>query len=232
MGLLEGELYAYLDWISAQLFATETQETKPAEEPVAEPATEPAPEPAEEQLGALTYTFEYYGFTATVEAYIGMGYIHYPSFVTDEEIGSAAAAAVATYPQYTKGITYEILEPGLAAVYYPEEYGPNDFYFAMGLLEGELYAYLDWISAQLYAKAPEAPAAPEVTPEPVVVEQPAPVEPSTPAPEKTPIETSPRPEEPAPEAPVEKKKSDFKFGARLGFVYGFGPCRAGSAAPP
>ena len=211
MGLLEGELYAYLDWISAQLFATEPEETKPAEEPA-----------VEEQLGALTYTFNYYGFTATVEAYIGLAYIHYPSFVTDEELGAAAAAAVAAYPEYTKGITYEIVEPGLAVVYYPEEYGPNDFYFAMGLLEGELYAYLDWISAQLYAKAPEAPAAPEATPEPVVVEQPAPVEPSTPAPEKTPIETSPRPEEPAPEAPVEKKKSDFKFGARLGFIYGFG----------
>ena len=211
MGLLEGELYAYLDMISAQLFAAEPEEAKPVEQPE-EPAAEPA--------GPMVYTFEYYGFTATVEAYIGLAYIHYPSFVTDEELGAAAAAAVAAYPEYTKGITYEILEPGLAAVYYPEEYGPNEFYFAMGLLEGELYAYLDMISAQLYAKAPEAP---EVSPEPVVVEQPAPEEPqSAPAPEKTPIETSPRPEESAPEAPAEKKKSDFKFGASLGFVYGFG----------
>ena len=218
MGLLEGELYAYLDVISAQLFATQTEEPEPVVVVVEQPAEQEAQ--VSETAGALTYTFNYYGFTATVEAYIGLAYITYPSFVTDEELGAAAAAAVAAYPQYTKDITYEILEPGLAVVYYPEEYGPNDFYFAMGLLEGELYAYLDMISAQLYAKAP---AAPEVSPEPVVVEQPVPAEEpqSTPAPEKTPIETSPRPEETAPEAPAEKK-SDFKFGASLGFVYGFG----------
>ncbi|MBQ3830438.1 MAG: hypothetical protein II813_05920 [Spirochaetales bacterium] len=216
MGLLEGELYAYLDYISAQLFAS-VPETEP--EPVV--TEQPAETPAAETAGALVHTFDYYGFTATVEAYIGQAYISYPAFVTDEELGAAAAAAVAAYPEYTQGITYEILEPGLAVVYYPEAYGPEEFYFAMGLLEGELYAYLDYISAQLFAKEPApAPAAPEVKQEePAVVEQPAPEQT---APEKTPIETAPRPEEPAPEAPVEKKASDFRFGAALGFVYGFG----------
>ncbi|MBP5162715.1 MAG: hypothetical protein ILP16_07045 [Spirochaetales bacterium] len=216
MGLLEGELYAYLDYISGQLFAT-VPETEPEPVITEQPAT-----PASETAGALVHTFEYYGFTATVEAYIGQAYISYPSFVTDEELGAAAAAAVAAYPEYTQGITYEILEPGLAVVYYPEAYGPEDFYFAMGLLEGELYAYLDYISAQLFAKEPApAPAAPEVKQEPAAAEQTQP-EQTAPAPEKTPIETSPRPEEPAPEAPVEKKASDFRFGASLGFIYGFG----------
>ena len=195
-----------------------------AQQPAAEaPSSVTAQQQAStETAGALVHTFDYYGFTATVEAYIGQAYISYPAFVTDEELGAAAAAAVAAYPEYTQGITYEILEPGLAVVYYPEAYGPDEFYFAMGLLEGELYAYLDQITAQLYAKepAPEAPAAPEVKQEePAAVEQPAPEQT---APEKTPIETAPRPEEPAPEAPVEKKASDFRFGAALGFVYGFG----------
>ncbi len=204
------------------------QTQQAAQQPASEaPAAETAQQqtvaevPAAETAGALVHTFDYYGFTATVEAYIGQAYISYPAFVTDEELGAAAAAAVAAYPEYTQGITYEILEPGLAVVYYPEAYGPEEFYFAMGLLEGELYAYLDYISAQLFAKEPApAPAAPEVKQEePAVVEQPAPEQT---APEKTPIETAPRPEEPAPEAPVEKKASDFRFGAALGFVYGFG----------
>ncbi|MBQ9810666.1 MAG: hypothetical protein IJM52_05855 [Spirochaetales bacterium] len=199
------------------------QTQQAAQQPAAEaPSSETAQQQAStETAGALVHTFDYYGFTATVEAYIGQAYISYPAFVTDEELGAAAAAAVAAYPEYTQGITYEILEPGLAVVYYPEAYGPDEFYFAMGLLEGELYAYLDYISAQLFAKEPApAPAAPEVKQEePAVVEQPAPEQT---APEKTPIETAPRPEEPAPEAPVEKKASDFRFGAALGFVYGFG----------
>ncbi|MBR6234897.1 MAG: hypothetical protein IKR01_03525, partial [Spirochaetales bacterium] len=110
-----------------------------AEAPSSETAQQQA---STETAGALVHTFDYYGFTATVEAYIGQAYISYPAFVTDEELGAAAAAAVAAYPEYTQGITYEILEPGLAVVYYPEAYGPDEFNFAMGLLEGELYAYL------------------------------------------------------------------------------------------
>ena len=208
---------------AAQQPEAEAPSSEAAQQPEAEaPSSETAKQQAStETAGALVHTFDYYGFTATVEAYIGQAYISYPAFVTDEELGAAAAAAVAAYPEYTQGITYEILEPGLAVVYYPEAYGPDEFYFAMGLLEGELYAYLDYISAQLFAKEPApAPAAPEVKQEePAVVEQPAPEQT---APEKTPIETAPRPEEPAPEAPVEKKASDFRFGAALGFVYGFG----------
>jgi hypothetical protein len=208
---------------AAQQPAAEAPSSETAQQPAAEaPSSETAQQQAStETARALVHTFDYYGFTATVEAYIGQAYISYPAFVTDEELGAAAAAAVAAYPEYTQGITYEILEPGLAVVYYPEAYGPEEFYFAMGLLEGELYAYLDYISAQLFAKEPApAPAAPEVKQEePAVVEQPAPEQT---APEKTPIETAPRPEEPAPEAPVEKKASDFRFGAALGFVYGFG----------
>ncbi|MBR0519849.1 MAG: hypothetical protein IJJ95_00755 [Spirochaetales bacterium] len=210
---------------AAQQPAAEAPSSETAQQPAAEaPSSETAQQQAStETAGALVHTFDYYGFTATVEAYIGQAYISYPPFVTDEELGAAAAAAVAAYPEYTQGITYEILEPGLAVVYYPEAYGPDEFNFAIGLLEGELYAYLDYISAQLYAKEPApAPAAPEVKQEePAVAEQPAP-EQTTPAPEKTPIETAPRPEEPAPEAPVEKKASDFRFGAALGFIYGFG----------
>ncbi|MBQ7281719.1 MAG: hypothetical protein IJR16_02955, partial [Spirochaetales bacterium] len=119
---------------AAQQPAAEAPSSETAQQPAAEaPSSETAQQQAStETAGALVHTFDYYGFTATVEAYIGQAYISYPPFVTDEELGAAAAAAVAAYPEYTQGITYEILEPGLAVVYYPEAYGPDEFNFAIG----------------------------------------------------------------------------------------------------
>ena len=78
----------------------------------------------------------------------------------------------------------------------------------MGLLESELYAYIDELFARYAAQATE-----EVAPE-------APVEPQVE--EKTPIETTPKAEEPAVEQPVEKKESDFKFGLSAQVIYGNG----------
>ena len=198
--LLEQELAGYIDAV----LGLEPEQV----------AQEPAAEPAETVVaGPLVKEFSHRGIEARIEAYIGECDIYYPQFVTNEEIDAAAAAAVWKYPEYTQGITYEVVGAGHAKAYYPIEYGPDEFYFAMGLLESELYAYIDELFARYAATAEpvEEPApepAPEAHAEPVV--------------EKTPIETTPKAEEPVVEKPVEKKGSDFKFGASVQFIYGNG----------
>lgn len=222
--LIEQELSGYLDALlglepEQKLEEEPKAEAKPVAEPVAEQVVE---EPA--VYGALVKEFSHRGIEARIEAYIGECFIYYPTFVTNDEIDAAAAAAVWKYPQYTQGITYEIVEPGFAKAYYPTTYGPDEFYFAMGLLESELYAYIDELFAttepeqELVAELPaEEPVAEQPAEEPAA-EQPA-------EPEKTPIETTPRAEEPVEEPaeePAEKKESEFKFGASVQFIYGNG----------
>ncbi len=218
MDLLDYELPLYI----AELFESHS-ETATAVAQAEPAAAEPVATPS-----ALTRTFTYAGFTATVEAYIGEAYITYPEFVTDDEINAAAAAAAAKYPGYLQGVYYEFVEPGLVRVTYPEAYGPVEFNYAMDLLDYELPLYI----AELFAAHPETVTAvahtePAAAAAPAATAPVAPAEPVSPAPaqqaapaepEKTPIETSPRPEAPA--EPVEKEKPDFRFGATIGFVYG------------
>lgn len=198
--LLEQELAGYIDAVLG---------LEPEQAP-----QEPVAEPAETALaGPLVKEFSHRGIEARIEAYIGECDIFYPQFVTNDEIDAAAAAAVWKYPEYTQGITYEVVGAGHAKAYYPVEYGPDEFHFAMGLLESELYAYIDELFARYAATAePVKEPAPEPAPE-------APAEPQV---EKTPIETTPKAEEPVVEKPVEKKGSDFKFGASIQFIYGNG----------
>ncbi len=199
--ILEKELAGYIDAV----LGLEPEQV--VQEPVAETAE------TAETVGPLVKEFSHRGIEARIEAYIGECDIYYPQFVTNEEIDAAAAAAVWKYPEYTQGITYAVVEPGHAKAYYPVEYGPAEFYFAMGLLESELYAYIDELFARYAATAePVEEPATEQAPE-------APVEPEV---EKTPIETTPKAEEPVvePEPVVEDK--GFKFGATVAFIYGHG----------
>lgn len=193
-----------------------------------EPRKEPEPpvqqaEPEKKQetkISPLRRTFTYGNLKATITAYQGYAEISYPTFITNEEIITAAAAAAAAYPQYMDGIFYEIKDAGKLVLYYPENYGEGELNLAMNLINAELPAYI----ASLAAPQPEPTAVvataevPEAPVEPVqqetVVEQPA--QPQT---EKTPLETVPRPEQPEPEP---EKKSDFKFGLWAGGVYGKG----------
>lgn len=205
--LLEQELAGYIDAVLG---------LEPEQAP-----QEPVAEPAETALaGPLVKDFSHRGIEARIEAYIGECDIYYPQFVTNEEIDAAAAAAVWKYPEYTQGITYVVVEPGHAKAYYPVEYGPEEFYFAMGLLESELYAYIDELFARYAATAEpaaEEPAAQEPAPEP------APEAPAEPQVEKTPIETTPKAEEPAAEPVVEQEpEKKFRFGANIEFIYGRG----------
>ena len=205
--LLEQELAGYIDAVLGPIPAAQPEEQVVAETP-------------ETQVeGAMVKEFSHRGIDARIEAYIGECYIYYPTFVTNEEIDAAAAAAVWKYPEYTQGITYEVVEPGFAKAYYPTTYGPDEFYFAMGLLESELYAYIDELLA---TTEPKQELVAEVPPEEPAAEQPVAEQPAEP--EKTPIETTPKAEEPVaePAEPAEKKQSDFKFGASAQVIYGNG----------
>ena len=226
-----------------------------SEEPVVEePAKqEETAQPAAEltpafEIKPLEKTLSYAGYEATITAYIGKAYVKYPSFVTSQEIYTAAAAALAAYPADLEGVTIRVVEDGLAEITYPEAYGEREFDYAIMLLEKELPYYI----ASLFApKAPEAPVQPqvEVKEEPakvpgapveptveivlkpvventeVVAEPQAPAMDAAPAVEKTEesvqVEAEPEPiEAPVAQAPAEKEASNVKLGARIAVEYG------------
>ena len=246
-GIIERELPPYLDNLmatyAAQAEAKPAEKeilvpfeivTQPVEQPVEQSTTgkpaEPAPaqtetkaeEPVSEAAPEpLTWSFDYRGISANVKAYVGLAYVTYPAEITNEEIDAAAAALVATYPEYTAGITYEILRPGLAEITYPESYGPDEFNFATGILTSELRPYIDWIAASVKPGKVEGTITVPEASEPAVAE---PAQAETVASEtvKTPIETSPRPVEQAQTGQKEEKKSLFSFGMNVGVIAGFG----------
>ena len=236
---------------------------EPVQEPTVEPEVEPVvEEPAKQEEAAqpaaeLTPAFEikplektlsYAGYEATITAYIGKAYVKYPSFVTAQEIYTAAAAAIAAYPADLQNVTIRVVEDGLAEITYPEAYGEREFDYAIMLLEKELPYYI----ASLFApKAPEAPVQPqvEVKEEPAKVPE-APVEPTVeivlkttvqdvevvaepqaPAMDAAPAiegteesvqtETVSEPvEAPVAQAPAQEKASNVKLGAKIAVEYG------------
>lgn len=200
------------------------------------------------EIKPLEKTLSYAGYEATITAYIGKAYVKYPSFVTAQEIYTAAAAALAAYPADLEDVTIRVVEDGLAEITYPEAYGEREFDYAIMLLEKELPYYI----ASLFApKAPEAPVQPQVEVEEEPAKVPAaPVEPTVeivlkqsvqdvevvaepqaPAMEAAPAvegteesvqtETVSEPvEAPVAQAPAEKKASNVKLGARIAVEYG------------
>ena len=226
-----------------------------SEEPVVEEPSrqEEAAQPTAEltpafEIKPLEKTLSYAGYEATITAYIGKAYVKYPSFVTAQEIYTAAAAALAAYPADLQNVTIRVVEDGLAEITYPEAYGEREFDYAIMLLEKELPYYI----ASLFApKAPEAPVQPqvEVKEEPAKVPE-APVEPTVeivlkqsvqdvevvaepqaPAMEAAPAvegteesvqtETVSEPvEAPVAQAPAQEKASNVKLGAKIAVEYG------------
>ena len=200
------------------------------------------------EIKPLEKTLSYAGYEATITAYIGKAYVKYPSFVTAQEIYTAAAAALAAYPADLQNVTIRVVEDGLAEITYPEAYGEREFDYAIMLLEKELPYYI----ASLFApKAPEAPVQPqvEVEEEPakvpvapveptveivlkqsvqdveVVAEPQAPAMEAAPAVEKTEesvqTETVSEPvEAPVAQAPTQEKASNVKLGAKIAVEYG------------
>lgn len=233
--------------------AEETAE-ETAQEPIEEPAKqEEAAQPTAEltpafEIKPLEKTLSYAGYEATITAYIGKAYVKYPSFVTAQEIYTAAAAALAAYPADLQNVTIRVVEDGLAEITYPEAYGEREFDYAIMLLEKELPYYI----ASLFApKAPEAPVQPQVEVEEEPAKVPAaPVEPTVeivlkqsvqdvevvaepqaPAMEAAPAvegteesvqtETVSEPvEAPVAQAPAQEKASNVKLGAKIAVEYG------------
>lgn len=200
------------------------------------------------EIKPLEKTLSYAGYEATITAYIGKAYVKYPSFVTAQEIYTAAAAALAAYPADLQNVTIRVVEDGLAEIAYPEAYGEREFDYAIMLLEKELPYYI----ASLFApKAPEAPVQPQVEVEEEPAKVPAaPVEPTVeivlkqsvqdvevvaepqaPAMEAAPAvegteesvqtETVSEPvEAPVAQAPAQEKASNVKLGAKIAVEYG------------
>lgn len=200
------------------------------------------------EIKPLEKTLSYAGYEATITAYIGKAYVKYPSFVTAQEIYTAAAAALAAYPADLEDVTIKVVEDGLAEITYPEAYGEREFDYAIMLLEKELPYYI----ASLFApKAPEAPVQPQVEVEEEPAKVPAaPVEPTVeivlkqsvqdvevvaepqaPAMEAAPAvegteesvqtETVSEPvEAPVAQAPAQEKASNVKLGAKIAVEYG------------
>lgn len=200
------------------------------------------------EIKPLEKTLNYAGYEATITAYIGKAYVKYPSFVTAQEIYTAAAAALAAYPADLQNVTIRVVEDGLAEITYPEAYGEREFDYAIMLLEKELPYYI----ASLFApKAPEAPVQPQVEVEEEPAKVPAaPVEPTVeivlkqsaqdvevvaepqaPAMEAAPAvegteesvqtETVSEPvEAPVAQAPAQEKASNVKLGAKIAVEYG------------
>ena len=111
------------------------------------------------EIKPLEKTLRYAGYEATITAYIGKAYVKYPSFVTAQEIYTAAAAALAAYPADLKDATIRVVEDGLAEITYPDTYGEREFDYAIMLLEKELPYY---IASLFVPKAPETPVQPQV----------------------------------------------------------------------
>lgn len=215
------------------------------QEETAQPVAELAPA---FEIKPLKKTLSYAGYEATITAYIGKAYVKYPSFVTAQEIYTAAAAALAAYPADLQNVTIRVVEDGLAEITYPEAYGEREFDYAIMLLEKELPYYI----ASLFApKAPEAPVQPQVEVEEEPAKVPAaPVEPTVdivlkqsvqdvevvaepqaPAMEAAPAvegteesvqtETVSEPvEAPVAQAPAQEKASNVKLGAKIAVEYG------------
>lgn len=215
------------------------------QEEIAQPVAELTPA---FEIKPLKKTLSYAGYEATITAYIGKAYVKYPSFVTAQEIYTAAAAALAAYPADLQNVTIRVVEDGLAEITYPEAYGEREFDYAIMLLEKELPYYI----ASLFApKAPEAPVQPQVEVEEEPAKVPAaPVEPTVeivlkqsvqdvevvaepqaPAMEAAPAvegteesvqtETVSEPvEAPVAQAPAQEKASNVKLGAKIAVEYG------------
>ena len=159
-------------WAPEKTVATEQAATQQTEQAAPQPVVEePIAETVITDAGALEHTVLYRGIRAVLRAYIGVAELEYPEFVTNDEIDAAARAAVLTFPEtITSEITYDILKPGYAEIYYPESYGETEFELAIYLLDRELPGYIDAILGPVavpeqQVAVAEEPAQPEQQPE-------------------------------------------------------------------
>ena len=199
------------------------KKTKASEQAAPQPVIEePVAETVILEAGALEHTFSYRGIRAVLRAYIGIADLEYPEYITSEDIDAAARAAVLTFPQtITQDISYEVVEPGLTQIYYPETYGETEFAMAVYLIDQELPGYIDALLGPV--AVPEQQVA--------VAEEPAQVEPQPEQPAAAPqaevketieskVEKPAETPEEIVETPVEEsKETDFRFGLSAQIIY-------------
>ncbi len=108
-------------------------------------------------------TYELFGYQLKVVADKGQATITYPaSIITKSDIDTAAAAALAAYGSIydLSNVKYDATQEGVLVVYYPEEWGVEEFAIAEQVLFAELPAYVQAVVAS-YATPAEEPVVEE-----------------------------------------------------------------------
>ena len=121
---------------AAEPAAPAAEPEAPAAEPEA-PAAEPVAEAAAEE-----WTITFFGYEAKISYADKVATITYPSFVTNEEILDAAAAAYAAYGAYLQGTFLEV-DNGVAYLTFPVDISSEDLDAAVNMIAADLPAYID-----------------------------------------------------------------------------------------
>ena len=121
---------------AAEPAAPAAEPAAPAAEPEA-PAAEPVAEAAAEE-----WTITFFGYEAKISYADKVATITYPSFVTNEEILDAAAAAYAAYGAYLQGTFLEV-DNGVAYLTFPVDISSEDLDAAVNMIAADLPAYID-----------------------------------------------------------------------------------------
>lgn len=123
---------------------------QPAKEETVE-AKEEAP--AAEEDKSIVLNFSVFGYEASIVIEEGKATFTYPSFITDEEIWTAAKLAYNAYGAYLQGTSLEIVAPGKAVLTYPAVYSDADLAYAASLLKDAVPAYVASVVASLEIEA-------------------------------------------------------------------------------
>ncbi len=144
---------------------TVVEETVEAVEEAVEEAAEAVEEVAE-VLPVISTIFSYRGITSNIVVYSDNASLTVPGGTTNEDIGAAASAVLAAYPE-AQLVTYYV-EDGTVLLTYPEQ---TDDYLLMALstFERDAEWYIDMIYASLEAPAEEAESVAEVVEEEAVL---------------------------------------------------------------
>lgn len=121
----------------------------PAEEAVAEEPAEAAP--AEEVCNVVS-SYEYSGYSMTIEAFDGYALISVPSIVTKADVDAFMANEVAVYGSMLDGVTYSY-EDGTIRINYPA-----------GVSEAERRSYANMFACDVIAMASSVFSIPESMP--------------------------------------------------------------------
>lgn len=114
----------------------------PAPAPVAQA---PAPAPVVEEAAepeTISGTLTYEGYSLTYDAVPGSATVYYPDFITDEEIDAFFALAFVSHSDYLAGVYYDIVEPGVMNVTFPEEVTVADATAVVDMLLVDLQSFI------------------------------------------------------------------------------------------